>query len=44
VNSATSEVQFDAPVIAMREAESDVLVRDGQTVVLGGLREYLPEV
>jgi general secretion pathway protein D len=39
VNSATNETQFDAPVIATREAETQVLVRDGQTVVLGGLRE-----
>jgi general secretion pathway protein D len=44
VNSATAEVQFDAPVIATRETETDVLVRDGQTVVLGGLREQLHEV
>jgi general secretion pathway protein D len=44
VNSATAEVQFDAPVIATRETETDVLVKDGQTVVLGGLREQLHEV
>ncbi len=44
VNSATSETQFDAPVIATREAETQVLVRDGQTVVLGGLRERQNEV
>ena len=44
VNSATSEVQFDAPVIATRETETDVLVRDGQTLMLGGLREQLHEV
>jgi len=44
VNSATAEVQFDAPVIATRETETDVLVKDGQTLVLGGLREQLQEV
>jgi general secretion pathway protein D len=44
VNSATSETQFDAPVIATREAETQVLVKDGQTVVLGGLRERQQEV
>jgi len=44
VNSATSETQFDAPVIATREAETQVLVKDGQTVVLGGLRERQHEV
>jgi general secretion pathway protein D len=44
VNSATSETQFDAPVIATREAETQVLVKDGQTVVLGGLRERQREV
>src|SRR5437870_9715803 len=39
VNAATSEVQFDAPVISTREAVTQVLVRDGQTIVLGGLRD-----
>ena len=43
-NSATAETQFDAPVIATREAETQVLVKDGQTVVLGGLRERQQEV
>lgn len=37
VNSATSETAFDAPVISTREAATQVLVRDGQTIVLGGL-------
>jgi len=44
VNSATSETQFDAPVIATREAETTVLVKDGQTVVMGGLRERVVEL
>ncbi len=37
VNAATSETAFDAPVISTREAATQVLVRDGQTIVLGGL-------
>ena len=37
VKAATSEVQFDAPVISTREATTQVFVRDGQTVVIGGL-------
>jgi type II secretory pathway component GspD/PulD (secretin) len=40
VNQATSEVAFDAPVISTREAETQVLVKDGQTIVLGGLRDH----
>jgi len=39
VNSATPVTQFDAPVISTREASTQVLVRDGQTIVLGGLRD-----
>jgi len=39
VNSATTEVLFDAPVISTREAATQVLVKDGQTIVLGGLRD-----
>lgn len=37
VSSATSEVQFGAPVISTREATTQVLARHGQTVVIGGL-------
>lgn len=37
VSSATSEVQFGAPVISTREATTQVLARTGQTVVIGGL-------
>jgi len=40
VNQATNETQFDAPVISTREAATQVLVRDGQTIVLGGLRDH----
>lgn len=39
INAATSETQFDAPVISTREASTQVLVRDGQTIVIGGLRD-----
>jgi len=39
VNQVTTEVLFDAPVISTREAATQVLVRDGQTIVLGGLRD-----
>lgn len=37
VSSATAEVQFGAPVISTREAHTQLLVRDGQTAVIGGL-------
>lgn len=43
VSSATAEVQFGAPVINTRESETDVLVRDGHTVVLGGLVDHQEE-
>lgn len=39
INAATSETQFNAPVISTREANTQVLVRDGQTIVIGGLRD-----
>lgn len=39
VNAATTEVLFDAPVISTREAATQALVKDGQTIVLGGLRD-----
>ncbi|MGE0355145.1 MAG: type II secretion system protein GspD [Gemmatimonadales bacterium] len=39
INAATNETQFDAPVISTREARTQVLVRDGQTIVIGGLRD-----
>ncbi len=37
VSNATNEVQFGAPVISTREAATHLFVRDGQTVVIGGL-------
>jgi general secretion pathway protein D len=37
VSTATTEVQFGAPVISTREASTHLFVRNGQTAVLGGL-------
>jgi general secretion pathway protein D len=39
INAATGEVAFDAPVISTREAVTQLLVRDSQTIVIGGLRD-----
>ena len=39
VNAATNEVAFDAPVISTRTLRTRLLVRDSQTVVLGGLAD-----
>jgi general secretion pathway protein D len=38
-NSATNEIQFDAPVISKREATTQVFVKNGQTTVIGGLAD-----
>ena len=38
-NSATNQVEFDAPVIDKREATTQIFVRDGQTTVIGGLAD-----
>ena len=35
---------FDAPVISTREAVTRVLVKDGQTIVLGGMRDQQRDV
>jgi general secretion pathway protein D len=40
VSSATEELQFGAPVISTREASTQLFVRDGQTVVIGGLIDH----
>lgn len=37
INAATAETSFDAPVISTRSVQTRLLVRDSQTVVLGGL-------
>ncbi len=39
VSNATGETQFNAPVISQRSVQTQLLVRDGQTVVLGGLTD-----
>lgn len=44
VNAATSETAFDAPVISTREFTTQVLVRDSQTIVLGGLVDKQDDV
>ncbi len=38
-NSATNEIQFNAPVLSKREATTEVFLRDGQTTVIGGLAD-----
>src|SRR6185436_3921328 len=43
ISAATSESQFDAPIISTREVRTQVLVRDSQTVVLGGLTDQTRE-
>jgi type II secretory pathway component GspD/PulD (secretin) len=39
VNAATSETAFDAPVISTRTVQTQLLIRDGHTAVLGGLAD-----
>lgn len=43
VSSATNETQFDAPVISNREAVTQILARNGQTVAIGGLVDHQRE-
>jgi general secretion pathway protein D len=43
VSSATAETQFGAPIISTREARTQLLVKDGQTAVIGGLIEHQQE-
>jgi type II secretory pathway component GspD/PulD (secretin) len=44
VSNATAETQFGAPVISTREARTRLLVRNGQTAVIGGLIDQQREV
>jgi general secretion pathway protein D len=37
VSTATSEIQFGAPIISTREASTHLFVKDGQMAILGGL-------
>lgn len=39
VSNATSESEFNAPVISTRSVRTDLLVHDGHTIVLGGLTD-----
>lgn len=43
INAATAEQQFNAPIISTRSVETRLLVRDSQTIVLGGLRDMQGE-
>jgi general secretion pathway protein D len=44
ISNATGETQFDAPVISQRSVQTQLLVQDGQTVVLGGLTDKQKDV
>lgn len=39
VSAATSQTQFNAPVISTRSVQTQLLLKDGQTVVIGGLTD-----
>lgn len=39
VNAVTTETAFDAPVISTRSVQTRLLVKGGQTAVLGGLAD-----
>jgi general secretion pathway protein D len=44
INAATAEQQFDAPIISTRSVETRLLVKDGRTIVIGGLIDRQHEV
>jgi general secretion pathway protein D len=44
IDAATAEQQFDAPVISTRSVETRLLVKDGRTIVIGGLIDRQKEV
>ena len=44
VDEATGEISFNAPVISTRSVQTQLLLKDGQTVVIGGLRDRQREV
>jgi general secretion pathway protein D len=44
IDAATSEQQFDAPIISTRSVETRLLVKDGRTIVIGGLIDRQHEV
>ncbi len=39
IDNATQEVAFDAPVISTRSIQTELLIKDGQTVALGGFTD-----
>ncbi len=43
VSVATAEEQFGAPIISTREASTQLFVRNGQTIVIGGLIDQQEE-
>lgn len=44
VSAATAETQFNAPVISTRSVQTRLLLKDGQTVVIGGLTDRQHDV
>lgn len=44
VSNATNETAFNAPVISTRSVQTQLLIKDGQTVVLGGLTDKQRDV
>jgi len=44
IDNATTEVAFDAPVISTRSVQTQLLLKDGQTVALGGMTDSQHEV
>lgn len=44
VSAATSEFDFNAPVISTRSVQTQLLLKDGQTVVIGGLTDHQHQV
>jgi type II secretory pathway component GspD/PulD (secretin) len=44
VSNATTETAFNAPVISTRSIRTDLLVKDGQTIVMGGLTDKQRDV
>jgi general secretion pathway protein D len=43
VSNATAETQFGAPIISTREAKTQLMMRNNQTVVIGGLIDHQRE-
>ena len=44
IDNATTEVAFDAPVISTRSIQTQLLIKDGQTVALGGFTDLERDV